>query len=513
MKGSLGQQNVADIVAVLHFSGLSGTLRLTQADVTKKIYFKGGLIIFAHSSQVLERLGQILIRLGKIDADDLSVVAKEVESGKRLGQALKDRGFVSDAEVLAAVSYQIQQVLFSVLNWSDGEYEFIERAQPVFDDITVTVSTPDLLMDGIRNISNTKVLSRAIGSEDQRVIYKQPKARRIQRKNWDFAEETVLALLSHGNTVGELRSASRLTPQEFGRALYALLMSGTISLASLDMAQDAGSVVASVPRESIGKLRTMEEPEIRKMVAAVTERFQGASDQAILELQPGFTRHDLNAAYLRLNSIYQPLFNSETRYLDIKDQLGKILDRLAAARDAMMSQAAAPPSDLPSASTGLATVEPAEAAPFNSAALNQTPYVSYILKSDHPLPESNATLDVLSNGDDVPGAAEIRSAEISSDSTMLRRLAKKMRDAGKAKEAEKYYLQAMEINKMDLENHFALADFYESQGLKFKAFEQLNAILQLDPENARAMNLLGLQKRRKAMYDIAGVDKNKANGN
>src|SRR5262249_41899193 len=250
-----------------------------------------------------------------------------------------------------------------------------------------------------------------------------------------------------------------------------------------------------------------------KMVAAVTERFQGASDQAILELQPGFTRHDLNAAYLRLNSIYQPLFNSETRYLDIKDQLGKILDRLAAARDAMMSQAAAPPSDLPSASSGLATVEPAEAAPFNSAALNQTPYVSYILKSDHPLPESSATLDVLSNGDDVPGAAEIRSAEISSDSTMLRRLAKKMRDAGKAKEAEKYYLQAMEINKMDLENHFALADFYESQGLKFKAFEQLNAILQLDPENARAMNLLGLQKRRKAMYDIAGVDKNKANGN
>ena len=62
-------------------------------------------------------------------------------------------------------------------------------------------------------------------------------------------------------------------------------------------------------------------------------------------------------------------------------------------------------------------------------------------------------------------------------------------------------------------NHFALSDFYESQGLKFKAFEHLNAILQIDPENARAMNLLGVQKRKKSIYDIAGAEKNKDNGN
>ena len=69
-------------------------------------------------------------------------------------------------------------------------------------------------------------------------------------------------------------------------------------------------------------------------------------------------------------------------------------------------------------------------------------------------------------------------------------------------DAEKQLLHALEIDPRSVENHFALVDFYQAQGLKFKAFNHLNIILQLDPQNQRALDSLGL-KKRKPLYEIS----------
>src|SRR5207248_6866904 len=89
------------------------------------------------------------------------------------------------------------------------------------------------------------------------------------------------------------------------------------------------------------------------------------------------------------------------------------------------------------------------------------------------------------------------------DASLLRNLGKKLQQIGKAREGEKHLLRALEIDPQNIDSHFALADFYQAQGLKFKAFKHLNNILQLNPDNSRALEMLGLKKRKKALYEIS----------
>ena len=81
-QGSLAQFNVADLAAELHLTGRTGILRLSQAGIKKSIYFKSGRIVFVHSSVKHERLGEVLLRLGKITEEEFAQVSAEIEEGE-----------------------------------------------------------------------------------------------------------------------------------------------------------------------------------------------------------------------------------------------------------------------------------------------------------------------------------------------------------------------------------------------------------------------------------------------
>jgi Domain of unknown function (DUF4388) len=99
MNGSLADIHAAELVLNIYESGLSGRLRFTQNKIRRDIYFRKGDIIFAHSSLPQERFGEILIRLGKIGAEEFNAVVREVAEGKRLGETLVDRGYISTMDL------------------------------------------------------------------------------------------------------------------------------------------------------------------------------------------------------------------------------------------------------------------------------------------------------------------------------------------------------------------------------------------------------------------------------
>ena len=89
-----------------------------------------------------------------------------------------------------------------------------------------------------------------------------------------------------------------------------------------------------------------------------------------------------------------------------------------------------------------------------------------------------------------------------SDVTFLRNFGKRLQEAGRPLEGEKQLLRALSIEPRNVENHFALADFYQAQGLKLKARNHLSIILQLDPNNERALAVLGVTKRKSMLYQL-----------
>jgi tetratricopeptide (TPR) repeat protein len=608
MNGSLADIHAAELVLNIYESGLSGRLRFTQNKIRRDIYFRKGDIIFAHSSLPLERFGEILIRLGKIGADEFNAVVREVAEGKRLGETLVERGYISTMDLYVGLNYQVQHILYSVFDWDFGLYEFEEEIRNVHQEIAVRVLTPDLVVRGVRNITNLTVLDRSVGDESR--VPLQQGTPRLRRTDFDYQEETILSCVDGKSNIQQIRNLSKLTSLEFGRAMFSLLLCGIVGFHeeerhktaedprnwALNLFEpDTEPTQTVIPKSIEIPTRTQErrpidtfsDAELRDLVIYTSEKFQTATDEDVLNLAPGYTQEDIQSSYDYLTTIFHHCYYSSDQFQDLKAILKSIVDRLAQAHrnlNKVDQQVELPPEILATSEveadivdqeveTQVAdqeeeneVVEPeseteitAVVSPFpekielndypmsfeppalpvevetkqppsvklqpkqpeRTAPTPETIYVTHpefdfpIQISPMPEPKPNPNSNPKSQPKQEKGPAAVANASemtlkeleraVSSnpsDVEFLRNFGKRLQEAGRPLEGEKQLLRALSIEPRNLENHFALADFYQAQGLKLKARNHLNIILQLDPNNERALAVLGITKRKSMLYQI-----------
>ena len=100
MRGSLTPDALARVMRGLALSRKEGVLHLSKDGVSKRIYFKEGRIVFAGTDDDDERLGEVLIRAGKLKRSDLELALQVMkESGESLGKTVVEMGFTSTPDI------------------------------------------------------------------------------------------------------------------------------------------------------------------------------------------------------------------------------------------------------------------------------------------------------------------------------------------------------------------------------------------------------------------------------
>ena len=69
--GKIQSTPLPDVLEQLRQSNATGTLTVRSKDIVKSIYVKDGQIVFASSSGVHDRLGEILVKTGKLKRENL----------------------------------------------------------------------------------------------------------------------------------------------------------------------------------------------------------------------------------------------------------------------------------------------------------------------------------------------------------------------------------------------------------------------------------------------------------
>ena len=85
--GNLAKDPLSVIVRAIYLGGKSGVLYLSNKNVSKRIYFNKGSIVFAGSDDDEDRLGEVLVREGKLKRGDLELAWQVM---KRTGQSLEE---------------------------------------------------------------------------------------------------------------------------------------------------------------------------------------------------------------------------------------------------------------------------------------------------------------------------------------------------------------------------------------------------------------------------------------
>lgn len=225
-KGRIDTATLPVVVRDLWRAQASGTLELENGATTKRIFFRRGDIVFAATNVEYERLGERLVRAGKIKRSVLELAVRVMErSNERFGKTISELGWVSASEIERWVATQIKDIIYSVFAWSSGEYRFEPADEPTPPDLVLQLQTAEVVYEGARRTSDLKVIRAGVGPPSG-VLRIADGVRLGIPVTQD--EGVILSRVDGRSTILDLVTESPLPEEETLRRIYALLLAGVL---------------------------------------------------------------------------------------------------------------------------------------------------------------------------------------------------------------------------------------------------------------------------------------------
>jgi len=160
LEGSLACFEVPDLLTFLNMGKRTGVLVMEHPDQETKLFFKEGKPIFATSTKEELRIGNMLLRLGKIDVPTLeNMLTKHRGAGQRLGQVLLMEKVLKHDELASFLKVQVSEIIFDTFDWRQGLFSFYDRIPPPDTAVTLEMDIQNLIMEGVRRIDERGRLS------------------------------------------------------------------------------------------------------------------------------------------------------------------------------------------------------------------------------------------------------------------------------------------------------------------------------------------------------------------
>ena len=162
---SRGVSDAAMLLAKMFAQASTGRISFRQEPVEKVVFFDQGRPVFASSGEPRDRMGELLVREGKITAAQYErCQAVVAESGRRMGEILVDFGYLKRRELLPAVRRHVEDIVYSLFQWDRGTYHVALDATPSAERIRLSRHPAALILEGIRRKLDRTSLERLIGS-------------------------------------------------------------------------------------------------------------------------------------------------------------------------------------------------------------------------------------------------------------------------------------------------------------------------------------------------------------
>ena len=202
------KDNLPHLLAAFYNAKETGELGLMKGQVKKIIFFEGGFPVFALSNLVADRLGQFLVRAGKIDEPTLKQAADEANSTKRrTGDLLISMGVLTEEERLYYVGQQIKSILYSVFAWEEGVFTLSFQARARKEAIKLDIHPANLIMRGVKKLYKPDRLRRLMPFSARPTPSQDPNFNLsdVELQAW---EAHLLPRCDGSRTVGELMKAA-----------------------------------------------------------------------------------------------------------------------------------------------------------------------------------------------------------------------------------------------------------------------------------------------------------------
>ena len=247
IKGSLKEASLPDVIQLLFLGRRTGCLALADRHNFGTIYFEEGHIVYAAIVNRRDRLGDILLRSGRLTQEQLqqAIDRQEGEREHKLGEILVELGFVGRADLESHIRLQIEEAVYYLFTWTSGTFNFEAGVRPEREDFLVRINPEFLLLEGARRVDEWSLIEKKIPSFDL-IFSVDPSHIGESAPELSAEQHRIVRLLDGTRDVQAVIDESGLVEFEVGKALYGLLTAG--------FAHRVGTSAAAAPKVHDGRV-------------------------------------------------------------------------------------------------------------------------------------------------------------------------------------------------------------------------------------------------------------------
>jgi hypothetical protein len=144
----------------------TGALVLDRGSISKKIFFRDGVIVSSSSNDPKEYLGQFLLRHRLITEDQLrQAMEMQKQSRMMLGKLLLEAEVITQTDLQRLLAKKAEETIYSLFIWEQGEFQFLEGEIMRKTEVPITLTVDDVLLEGNRRYENLRKIRETFASD------------------------------------------------------------------------------------------------------------------------------------------------------------------------------------------------------------------------------------------------------------------------------------------------------------------------------------------------------------
>jgi CheY-like chemotaxis protein len=254
LSGEIGAIPIGAVLQLLQVENQSGVFTCRGPNITVSATFHNGLVEGVQATGAGDDLylGRFFVEEGIVSPNDIEQIVTgpspigrinpETSDHRLLGTALLERKKITEAQLHAALNRQASEMLYEVLRWSKGHFDF--RPMPKTASANTDANTTDrgtdtadksddnghlalpvspIVTEGLRRALQWRILDRVLGSLDTVLVRDDVALGLVDESSLPAKERAVLAAVDGKRTVRAIVRTSHMSSFDTCRILAQLI--------------------------------------------------------------------------------------------------------------------------------------------------------------------------------------------------------------------------------------------------------------------------------------------------
>jgi hypothetical protein len=246
LRGNLEDFGTTQLLNLVHLARKTGALQFNrqtngaQTADSSELFFRNGKLIHALMDGYDGQLTSMLVKGGKLPPDQAQIIRQRAQSmsDKRLAMILIQNGYITKQELLTSATHYIQEIVYRLFGWRDGQFHFEPDKQPQSSRITVPIDLANIIIEGSRRVQESERLEEELPDLTVSLRFTDSPDAKLKNIHLSEQEWKVISYVRPTNSLRRIAQATSMTDTQIRKIAYGLLQAGIVELVGRPRAQD-----------------------------------------------------------------------------------------------------------------------------------------------------------------------------------------------------------------------------------------------------------------------------------